>query len=129
MKRYIRSSYYSDPWEQTTLIDREIPKEIENFMSLEDDEVDYTEAKKACEVFWRDYEKFPNSNSTDSLDMRYSDDQRRFYNKYYNFALKCKRIAKSISPSGYGRTDYVDLKARDLLRAVDYNFPYGWRYA
>lgn len=126
MKRYIRSSY-GDPWEETTFIDRDIPAEIEHFMTLEDDDVDYTEAKKACDVFWSDYEKFPQYADG----MQYSGDKKRFYNKYYNFMLKCKRIAQSPrlkNISGYGKDDYSKLKTRDLLKAVEYNFPVGWRY-
>lgn len=123
MKRVIRSASY----EYTDFIDTDIPEAIDAFMSTSDAALNYDIVKDACEAFWDDYKKFPNPNSVDSLDIIYDEDKGRFYTKYRPFADRCKELAKTINPSGYGRGDYAALKIRDGLRNVEYNFPYGWK--
>jgi len=132
MKRYIRSTYTDDhdPWAQTAFIDEEVPEAITAFIDTDIQDLDYTLVKEACNEFWRDYEKFPDGNSMESLDIKYDDDKRRFYKKYLDFAKQCRAYAKDLGRvSGYGRSDFEKLKMRDLLGAVDYHFPYGWKYA
>lgn len=130
MKRYIRSSNDDDLWAQTDLIDPEIGPAVVDFMELEAiDEYSWEVVKAALNEYWSDYEKFPNMSSIDSLDYKYSDDQRRFYKKYVDFAKKCRDFNKELKRvSGYGRMDAVKLELAKRLNTVDYNFPYGWKY-
>ena len=123
MKRWIHASIDEG---YTTLINNEVPQEIEDFLDII--EPDYTTTKNAVDAFFKEYKLLPSSMSMDSLDIKYDEDKGRFYRKYRGFADKCKEVAKSINPSGYGRNDYKNLKIRDLCRSVDYNFPYGWKY-
>lgn len=131
MKRYIRSSYDDDPWKQTELIDPELGPNVSAFMQLDAVSIDdWNLVKEALNEFWSDYERFPDSRTVDSLDIRYSDDQRRFYRKYYDFAKRCKQLSDDMKRvSGYGRMDAVQLEIANRLGAVAYHFPYGWRYA
>lgn len=131
MKRYIRNSA-GTPFEYTNFIDREnVSDSIKTFMETEPKDLDYALVKDAVASLFEELNKFPSPNSMDSLNIIYDEDKRRFFNKYYNFAIKCRGYArmKEFNPSGYGRDDYYKLQIRDLLRKVDFNFPYGWRYA
>lgn len=112
-------------FEYTDFISEEIPEAVQVF--LDSDDSSYPEVKAACDAFWEDYKKFPSLHSMDILDIKYDKDKARFYKKYRLFADACRKLDKTISPSGYGRLDYVQFKIKDLLRAVDYNFPYGWK--
>lgn len=51
-----------------------------------------------------------------------------FYNTYIDFARKCEELGQLGGVSGYGGIkDYEKLRIKDYCRAVDYNFPYGWK--
>ena len=125
MKRWIHASIDES---YTSFIDEKLPESVEAFMSASDDQIDYKLVKNAVDAFFDEYNKFPSGMSMDSLDIKYDEDKGRFYRKYRPFADKCKELSKGINPSGYGRNDYSMIKMRDQLRAVDYNFPYGWKY-
>lgn len=125
MKRYVRCSeeeYY------TNFIDENIPESVKAFLESGDSEITYDVVKDAVTDFKLDYDKFPGRNTMAGLSSEYDRDKKRFYNKYLNFAKKCKIVEKMIRPTGYGRNDYRDIRIRDLLRYVDHNFPYGWKY-
>ena len=122
MKRWIHTSTDEG---YTNFISEEIPESVQLF--LDSDHPSYSVVKEACNDFWSDYEKFPSSNTMESLNMEYDKDKVRFYKKYRPFVDACKNIMKTINPSGYGREDYMNLKIKDMLRSVDYNFPYGWK--
>lgn len=125
MKRYIKSG----PYDFTSFIDPEyVPEPIQTFMNTDPEDLDYSLVEAAVSALFDELNKFPSPNSMDSLDIIYDLDKRRFYQKYYDFANKCNELSRQISPSGYGLNDYHDLSVRDLLRKVDYNFPYGWKY-
>ena len=125
MKRWIHAA--TTDWDYTNFVDNEVAPAVEVFMELPDDEVDYNAVKDAVDEFREEYQQFPPNNSIDSLDIKYDKDKGRFYNKYRPFADKCKELFEKTNPSGYGRGDFALLKMRDLLKAVDYNFPYGWK--
>jgi hypothetical protein len=74
-----------------------------------------------------DYKQLP--KGMDATSPKYDDVKKQFYIKYYDVAKKCKEIDKStkFNPSGYGRSDYFILRARDKCRKIDYTFPYGWK--
>jgi len=131
MKRVIRSNNFltSNDDSYTDFISEDLPAAVNVFMNTFDDELDYATVKDACEAFWNEYKQFPNSNSMDSLDIKYDDDKGRFYRKYVEFARRCRNLAKSrrFNPSGYGKKDYSVLKMRDRMHKVDYFFPYGWK--
>ena len=131
MKRYIRTSFDDDYWAQTTMIKPRTSSAFKKFMQIDEvTEMDWELIKKVLDEFWSDYEKFPDNSSIDSLDIRYSEDQRRFYQKYYDFAKKCKQLSAQLKQvSGYGKLDAVKLELARRLGAVDYHFPYGWKYA
>lgn len=122
MKRYIRTS----DWEYTSFISDELPKAVEIY--LETDNADYRTTKAAVDAFFNELDRFPSSHSIDSLSVEYDEDKRRFYKKYHQFASNCRSRMKTISPSGYGRGDYEQVRIKDLLCKVDYNFPYGWKH-
>lgn len=89
----------------------------------------YKTLKEAYDLCIEDYEKFPNGNTIESLDMKYDDDKGRFYTKYKRFVEKCKEIDQDLSISGYGGAgDIIKIKIRDICRGLDYNFPYGWKH-
>lgn len=76
--------------------------------------------------FKEDLQKFP--KGTDGLDMKYYEDKHIFYNKYLKLCQKCKEILDIISISGYGMTDIIRIKIKDLCTFVTWNFPHGWKY-
>ena len=119
-------------YEMTNFIDPEIPNEVLKFTSTEKfEDIDewYRTLKAAYDVCMEDYNKFPNQNTMDSMDIKYDDDKGRFYSKYVKFAQKCREMEKELSISGYGgASDIIKIKIRDICRGVDYNFPYGWKY-
>ena len=127
MKRYIRSDINYD---FTSFIDPETSDAVDAFMNIDKiDEYDWSLVKEALNEFWSDYEKFPNPNTIEELDMKYDLDKRTFYNKWIEFARKCKELSKELKHvSGYGRMDAIKLELAKRLGAVDYHFPYGWRY-
>ena len=72
-----------------------------------------------------DYKQLPNGLAT--TNPQYDEIKGNFYKKYYNVAIKCRNIIKSINVSGYGRTDYLKLRYKDMCNRIDYSFPYGWK--
>ena len=78
-------------------------------------------------AYVEDYKKFPNSRHMDSLDAKYNRDHGRFYKKWRPVIDKCKDILKKSSVTGYGKYDYFVLKLIDMLKGMEYNFPYGWK--
>lgn len=88
--------------------------------------VNNAEVQDAVSEFFDDYRKIP-SKGMESLDTKYDCDKDRFYQKYRPFVDKCKKIVNELNPTGYGKTDYFDIKVKELLKKVDYNFPYGWK--
>ena len=70
--------------EMTNLIDPEIPGEILKFTSTEKfKSIDewYKVLKIAYDVYIEDYNKFPNQNTIDYMDIKYDEDKGRFYSK------------------------------------------------
>ena len=121
MKRIIISSYI----EYTDFISESVPSSVQVFLDAEDP--DYSTTKRAYDSYMRERKMFPSDRSVDSLDIIYDQDHKRFYNKYRPFADKCKELYNNSHPSGYGRNDYESIRRDELLRAIDFNFPYGWR--
>ena len=117
-------------FEYTNFIDEELSNEVQLFLNKEEF-TDYYEQfnilKNAYDVYLEDYKKFPDMNSTDSLDIIYDEDHKRFYRKYIKFATKCKEMSESFNTSGYGRDDLIKIRIQDLCKNIDYNFPYGWK--
>ena len=72
-----------------------------------------------------DYKQLPNGLAT--TNPKYDEIKGNFYKKYYDVAIKCRDIIKSINVSGYGRTDYLKLRYKDMCNRIDYSFPYGWK--
>lgn len=119
-------------YDMTDFIDPEVPSIVLKFVNTEKfEDIDdlYKTLKEAYNLCIEDYQKFPNGNTMESLDMKYDDDKGRFYTKYVKFAQKCKDIAEDLSISGYGgASDIIKIKIREICRGVDYNFPYGWKH-
>lgn len=119
-------------YDMTDFIDSEVPNEVLKFINTEKfEDIDdmYKTLKAAYDIYVEDYQKFPNGNTMESLDMKYDDDKGRFYTKYVKFAQKCKDITEDLSISGYGgASDIIKIKICEICRGVDYNFPYGWKH-
>lgn len=101
---------------------------VEAFMNMDEDSPEaYEITKAACNEFTNDYKDIlSKEDDWDYIDSIYQM-KRDFVKKYKDFALKCKDIGKLGGVSGYGLNDAIKLKVKDLCRAVDYNFPYGWK--
>ena len=92
----------------------------------------------AVDAYWKDYdaiEEYDNPRQTRRPAMgdgrhgkNTSEDKRRFYKKYKDFAKRCKEVSKAIRATGYGRYDYFNIRLWDALRNVEHHFPYGWKY-
>jgi len=119
-------------FDMTNFIDPEIPGIVLKFVNTEKFENIaelYKTLKEAYDLSIKDYKKFPNRNTMESLDTKYDGDKGRFYTKYNRFAEKCKEIDQGLSISGYGgASDLIKIKIREICRGVDYNFPYGWKH-
>ena len=126
MKRWIHASI--DEGYTTFISENDLPEAVAQFIDADIAEIDNVLVKDAVDAFFAEYDKFPSSRTMESLDMKYDKDKGRFYRKYRPFVDKCRELAESINPSGYGMTDIIDFRIRDMLRAVDYNFPYGWKH-
>lgn len=109
----------------TRLISNDLGPAVQDFMNSSD--VTTVQIADAVKEFFHEYNKIPHGNSQYSLDNRYDCDKDMFYQKYKAFVDKCKKVSNELRPTGYGKTDYFDLKAKELLKKVDYNFPYGWK--
>ena len=108
----------------TKLISKDLGPAVQEFMNSS--EVNGQQIRDAVIEFFDEYNKIP-SKGMDSLDIKYDCDKDRFYQKYKPFVDKCKEVSNKLRPTGYGKTDYFDIKAKELLKKVDYNFPYGWK--
>lgn len=108
----------------TKQISRNLGPSVLAFMNAS--KVNNVEVQDAVSEFFDDYRKIP-SKGMESLDTKYDCDKDRFYQKYRPFVDKCKKIVSELNPTGYGKTDYFDIKVKELLKKVDYNFPYGWK--
>lgn len=108
----------------TKLISKDLGPAVQEFMNSS--EVNGQQIRNAVVEFFDEYNKIP-SKGMDSLDIKYDCDKDRFYQKYRPFVDKCKEVSNKLRPTGYGKTDYFDIKAKELLKKVDYNFPYGWK--
>lgn len=119
-------------YEMTNFIDPVTPKIILKFIgteSFEDIDELYRTLKEGYSLYINDYDEFPNSNTMESLDMKYDDDKGRFYTKYIKFVEKCKEIDNNLSISGYGGArDIIKIKIHDMCHSIDYSFPYGWKH-
>lgn len=127
MKKYIRAN---DDDFYTHMIDEATPQVVSD---LEAYTINYNESlegyrmlKPAVDAFWADYEKFPNSNTMASLDIKYDLDKGRFYTKYLSLFNICKSLEK-FPATGYGRFDYIKIKLCELARSILYNYPIGWK--
>ena len=83
--------------------------------------------KSEAERFWLDYKDIKSKeNDWDYIDDIY-DMKKDFYNKYIDFARRCKELSSIKGITGYGLNDASKLKLMEICREVDYNFPYGWK--
>jgi hypothetical protein len=74
-------------YDMTDFIDPEVPSIVLKFINTEKfEDIDdlYKTLKEAYDLCIEDYQKFPNGNTMESLDMKYDDDKGRFYTKYVN---------------------------------------------
>ena len=106
---------------------KESQSNIELFVNTPIEKIDMKLIKMAYSEYATDYNNLP--KGMDATNPKYDKVKGEFYNKYYDFAQKCKEIIKSpnTSISGYGRNDYLLLRALDKCKQVDYSFPYGWK--
>lgn len=109
----------------TKLISTDLGPAVQKFMNSSD--VTRQQINDAVLEFFNEYNKIPHGDTWDSLNIKYDYDKDRFYQKYKPFVDKCKEVSNKLRPTGYGKTDYFDIKAKELLKKVDYNFPYGWK--
>lgn len=101
-----------------------LPSAIKEFMETPENTLTYNVAHNAADAYFNMYKYV---QRLDDLDYE-SVFEGLFYVIYRPFVDKCKEIVdNSGSISGYGIDDYERLKIIDFCRAVDYNFPYGWR--
>jgi hypothetical protein len=124
MIKLVNESAWGDHQERLS----KMSPEVEEFMKTPNDSMTYKIAKNAAEAFFsvdkyiKDLAKDPSM-----LDDIYTA-QGIFYVVYKPFVDKCNEILNDgRSISGYGTNDYEQLRIRDFCRAVDYNFPYGWK--
>ena len=107
----------------TRLISDNAGSALQKFMNVDEPDITYDNLRNAVEEFRIDLEKFPKND----LDIKYDCDKDRFYRKYKPFADTCKRLKNSLRPTGYGKSDFVDVKKKELCNAVLNRFPYGWK--
>ena len=112
MKRYIKAS---------------VDDAITTFLNTPADDITYPVVKAAVDQFFAEYSMFPDGRTLESLDPKYDKNKGQFYVKYRPFVDKCKELCSTVQATGYGRYDYIYIQIKDLLRKVDYNFPYGWK--
>ena len=107
-----------------------LPKEILDFMNMSSN-MDFSDqlriTKTAVDRFFKELKLIQSKeDSWEFLDSIYTD-KRNFYKTYLDFAKKCKEMSSIEGITGYDRHDFVRTKIMELCRAVDYNFPYGWK--
>jgi len=107
-----------------------LPTDIEIFMNMDSDTDpadQYRITKAAGDIFFKELKDIIHKED----DWYYIDniytDKRNFYKKYINFAKKCRDMSNTAGITGYGKLDPIKLKVVELCKAVDYNFPYGWK--
>lgn len=104
--------------------------EVADFLSV-DPNIDIMAAlntfKLAADSFYSEYKNILAKED----DYRYLDDiyqmKKDFYNKYIDFAKRCKELSSISGITGYGKDDTLRYKLMELCRGIDYNFPYGWK--
>ena len=104
---------------------------VESFLNMDDSiepSEQYQITKAAYGECIDDYKSIMSKeNSWEYIDDIY-DLKKEFIDKYYDFAKKCGEMSTLGGVSGYGGVnDSIKLKIKDLCRAIDYNFPYGWK--
>lgn len=104
--------------------------EVADFLST-DPKLDLKSAYDALELaFKRCYDEYKDILSKEN-DWQYIDDirqmQRDFYNRWIDFAKRCRELSNIKSITGYGLDDALKIKFMEKCRALDYNFPYGWK--
>ncbi len=107
-----------------------LPTEVSDFMNM-DSNIDFSDqyriTKAAGDMFFKELQNIKSKeNDWDYLDDIY-DMKRNFYKKYIDFAKKCEEMSSIKGITGYGKFDPIRIKIMELCKAVDYNFPYGWR--
>lgn len=107
-----------------------LPTEIFDFINM-DSNIDFSDqykiTKNAVDIFFDELKDIKSKEDDwDYVDSIYRD-KRDFYQKYIDFARKCKSMSSIAGITGYGKSDPVRIKIMELCRAVDYNFPYGWK--
>ena len=107
-----------------------LPTEIEIFMNMDSDTDtadQYRIAKAAGDIFFKELKDIIHKEDDwDYIDNIYTD-KRNFYKKYLEFAKKCRDMSNIAGITGYGKLDPIKLKVVELCKAVNYNFPYGWK--
>ena len=116
--------------DESVFIDDITPTEVEAFMNM-DPNADLADQLNILETAARKLRSELKTINSIANDWDYVDDiyqfKRNFYNKYVDFARKCREMSGLGGVSGYGIGDSVKLKMKDIARWVDYNFPYGWK--
>lgn len=110
----------------TESIDTEYESAIDIFMNTEINDLTIDIVKPAVNYFFDEYKTLP--QGMDALDPNFAEQEGEFYNKYYAFAKKCKEVVKSdaFNATGYGSSDALKIKCKELCNKVDWVFPYGW---
>lgn len=116
----------SEPKNVTESIDTEYESAIDIFMNTEINDLTIDIVKPAVNYFFDEYKTLP--QGMDALDPNFAEQEGEFYNKYYAFAKKCKEVVKSdaFNATGYGSSDALKIKCKELCNKVDWVFPYGW---
>lgn len=85
---------------------------------------------QAKDQFISDYKNVPDEWKDKNIDLdTVYKEQHEFYKKYIEFARKCRDILKTLTPgSGYGSNSIKQYKMYDILKSIDYIFPYGWKH-
>ncbi len=107
-----------------------LPVEVENFMNI-DSTIKYSDqfkiTKAAVDTFFSELKSIINKEDDwNYIDSIYKE-KKDFYQKYIDFARKCKSMSSISGITGYGKSDSMRIKIMELCKAVDYNFPYGWK--
>ena len=112
-------------------VDDIVPVEVDTFMNI-DPNASLADQYKTLEIAARKLRSELKMINSIENDWDYVDDiyqfKRNFYNKYIDFARKCKELSSFKGITGYGGPkDAMKIKIVDIARWVDYNFPYGWK--
>lgn len=107
----------------TRLIDSNPGPALQEFMDTDLNDVTFDILHSAIKEFAEDLSKFPKDDS----DIKYDCDKDRFYTKYLDFAEQCGYLKKMLHPTGYGKTDFVEVRKKELCDIISNRFPYGWK--